>query len=253
MPKCSYLDRLHEKRESPTSVQSSQERPPTPPRPATPVQEPNSTRSRRSGQDSLGWEADPWRSPDLHRGHNHPQDPGPSSLNGYGSVRSGANAWSDAPILDSAQGDGTNGNRPNGRDVTAPNTSESGWSGLSNTGGEEAGRSGLGGFGLPDEHGDSTPPRRSLGTGASMNPRVEEAVTVTLLPEKEGVFMFQHRNYEIKSTRRGSTVIRRYSDFVWLLDCLQKRYPFRQLPLLPPKRIAGTSKWPSLRKSYSSF
>lgn len=63
---------------------------------------------------------------------------------------------------------------------------------------------------------------------------------MTLLPEKEGMFMFQHRNYEITSSRRGSTVIRRYSDFVWLLDCLQKRYPFRQLPLLPPKRIAGT-------------
>ena len=51
--------------------------------------------------------------------------------------------------------------------------------------------------------------------------------------------MFQHNNYEVKSARRGSTVIRRYSDFVWLLDCLHKRYPFRQLPLLPPKRVAG--------------
>lgn len=52
--------------------------------------------------------------------------------------------------------------------------------------------------------------------------------------------MFQHRNYEVKCARRASTVIRRYSDFVWLLDCLHRRYPFRQLPLLPPKRISGT-------------
>lgn len=68
----------------------------------------------------------------------------------------------------------------------------------------------------------------------------EDVITVTLLPEKEGMFMFQHRNYEVKSTRRGSSVVRRYSDFVWLLDCLHRRYPFRQLPLLPPKRVAGT-------------
>jgi sorting nexin-8 len=51
--------------------------------------------------------------------------------------------------------------------------------------------------------------------------------------------MFQHRNYEVTSARRNSKVIRRYSDFVWLLDCLHKRYPFRQLPLLPPKRVAS--------------
>jgi sorting nexin-8 len=74
------------------------------------------------------------------------------------------------------------------------------------------------------------------------SPQLKEVVTVTLLQEKEGMFMFQHRNYEVKSARRGSTVVRRYSDFVWLLDCLHKRYPFRQLPLLPPKRIAGKSK-----------
>lgn len=80
---------------------------------------------------------------------------------------------------------------------------------------------------------------RALGGGRAINRTIEETVTVTLLPEKEGMFMFQHNNYEVKSARRGSTVIRRYSDFVWLLDCLHKRYPFRQLPLLPPKRVAG--------------
>ena len=63
-------------------------------------------------------------------------------------------------------------------------------------------------------------------------------MTVNMLEGKEGMFMFQHRNYEVASVRRNSKVIRRYSDFVWLLDCLHKRYPFRQLPLLPPKRVA---------------
>lgn len=43
----------------------------------------------------------------------------------------------------------------------------------------------------------------------------EEIVTVSVLPEKEGMFMFQHRNYQIASARRGSRVVRRYSDFVW--------------------------------------
>lgn len=33
-------------------------------------------------------------------------------------------------------------------------------------------------------------------------------------------------------------VPRRYSDFVWLLEVLHRRYPFRLLPNLPPKRVA---------------
>ena len=43
----------------------------------------------------------------------------------------------------------------------------------------------------------------------------EEIVNVNILPEKEGMFMFQHRNYQITSQQRGSRVVRRYSDFVW--------------------------------------
>lgn len=33
------------------------------------------------------------------------------------------------------------------------------------------------------------------------------------------------------------TVVRRYSDFVWLNEILVKRYPFRIVPILPPKRL----------------
>ncbi|KAG5913026.1 Sorting nexin mvp1 [Claviceps africana] len=81
----------------------------------------------------------------------------------------------------------------------------------------------------------STVARATSGrTGSSL----EENIVVTLMPGKEGIFLFQHHNYEVASQRRGSKVIRRYSDFVWLLDCLHKRYPFRTLPLLPPKRVA---------------
>lgn len=103
-----------------------------------------------------------------------------------------------------------------------------------------------GGFGtVVGEDGSHRPnipvPSRALGGGRVTGYGVEEIIQITLLPEKEGMFMFQHHNYEVVSPRRGSKVIRRYSDFVWLLDCLHKRYPFRQLPLLPPKRVGGTS------------
>lgn len=94
--------------------------------------------------------------------------------------------------------------------------------------------------GGPGEDPSSSALGRAIGGGRVTGRGIEEVITITVLPEKEGMFMFQHRNYEVKSSRRNSTVVRRYSDFVWLLDCLHKRYPFRQLPLLPPKRVAGT-------------
>lgn len=93
-----------------------------------------------------------------------------------------------------------------------------------------------GGFGGDDEGGPARRPAPAQRVLTSKGQ--DEIITVNLLDEKEGMFMFQHRNYEVASVRRNSKVIRRYSDFVWLLDCLHKRYPFRQLPLLPPKRVA---------------
>lgn len=83
-------------------------------------------------------------------------------------------------------------------------------------------------------------PQRSTSGTVAVPPGTGELVTISTLPDKEGVFLFQHHNYEVKTIRRASSVVRRYSDFVWLLDCLHKRYPFRRLPLLPPKRIQGT-------------
>lgn len=96
-----------------------------------------------------------------------------------------------------------------------------------------------------ESSGNATPERPSHQPSTSVNASVAiprgtgELVTITILPDKEGVFLFQHHNYEVQTIRRGSNVVRRYSDFVWLLDCLQRRYPFRRLPLLPPKRIQG--------------
>ncbi|RAK82128.1 uncharacterized protein BO72DRAFT_464977 [Aspergillus fijiensis CBS 313.89] len=247
-PRCSYFDALRAKHETATSGQSSQQdRPTTPPAPATPPPEPSSTHSRQSARGSMGsFEADPWGSPQLHRGHAHAQTESEHPvLNGYGSVRSGTNAWASRASDTSGPQDAPENPHPNGGAGLGPSANPGfGWGdNIGNTSdGHGLGgpvRAGLGGFGPPgSDQGDSNPRRRSLGIGRVTNTRMEEVITITLLPEKEGMFMFQHRNYEVKSARRGSTVVRRYSDFVWLLDCLHKRYPFRQLPLLPPKRIS---------------
>lgn len=42
-----------------------------------------------------------------------------------------------------------------------------------------------------------------------------------------------------ESVQNGNSVSRRYSEFVFLWDCLVRRYPFRILPQLPPKRVGG--------------
>ncbi|KAL3467714.1 hypothetical protein BJX64DRAFT_273752 [Aspergillus heterothallicus] len=248
VPRSTYLDELRARQE-PTMSTPSHERLATPPPPSAPVQEPSSVQSRRSGRDSIGGlESDPWGSPQLHRDHAHAQpEPEHGTLNGFGTVRSGTNAWSSSKISDSGNpvehstaAGGTNG-RP---ETHNSNSSGFGWGDNFAHNADGAGlggpvRAGLGDFGRSgSDQNDSNPGRRPLGLDRVTTPQVKEIVTVSLLQEKEGMFMFQHRNYEVKSARRGSTVVRRYSDFVWLLDCLHKRYPFRQLPLLPPKRIA---------------
>ncbi|KAJ5783099.1 hypothetical protein N7457_004873 [Penicillium paradoxum] len=247
-PRAGYLDRLRTTGDA-SSEQPYQE-PATPASQSSTLPEPVAIQSERPRRESLdGLDADPWGSPQLHRGHNH-ETAGTEQpiLNGFGSVRSTTNAWSTKVTADTTQTNEVQRESSNGPTEAAPpssagsgwdhnNFSASGPSDQSSFGGTA--RPDLSGFGPPgDDPSNIAPRRRSLGLGRSTNPQIEETVTVTLLPEKEGLFMFQHRNYEVKSARRGSTVIRRYSDFVWLLDCLQKRFPFRQLPLLPPKRVS---------------
>ncbi|KAF2863215.1 sorting nexin mvp1 [Piedraia hortae CBS 480.64] len=165
-----------------------------------------------------GLDNDPWASPELHKGHVHNPDGPTRTTSSF-----------------------TTSGSPSGTYDTTPSHVQSGmnpaWGGPSSYEGDR----GLG-FGEADgsrhgggaNHTDHRPRASVMNTSRE----AEEEITVTLLGEKEGMFMFQHRNYEVTSVRRGSKVIRRYSDFVWLLDCLHKRYPFRQLPLLPPKRVA---------------
>lgn len=76
-----------------------------------------------------------------------------------------------------------------------------------------------------------------------------DQITVTVA-EKEG-FLFTHINYWVHSNQRQTSVRRRYSDFYWFWETLLKRYPFRVIPNLPPKKISGSkSVWKSLALVY---
>ena len=195
---------------------------------------------------------DPWASPDMHTEHNH------SNKNGTAPPTNGTTAKSHPQRGEADLGRTTStftthagsedNEQTNGRTANDPPAAAGDWgsygdnrdSGFSNSGtlgGSGFDRPGSGDQGNPTPN----PIGRSIGTGRGAGTGPEETVTIAMLPEKEGMFLFQHRNYEVKSVRRSSSVVRRYSDFVWLLDCLHKRYPFRLLPLLPPKRVAGKS------------
>lgn len=73
-----------------------------------------------------------------------------------------------------------------------------------------------------------------------------DRIKIKEVPEKEGL-LFKHINYTIShELNLGSEVpagprkvIRRYSDFVWLLEFLLKKYPLRVVPGLPPKKFTG--------------
>ncbi|GAA5846068.1 hypothetical protein JCM9279_004775 [Rhodotorula babjevae] len=64
----------------------------------------------------------------------------------------------------------------------------------------------------------------------------QQRVEIVLQGDLEG-WMVKHHVYTVIQPEKGTSVPRRYSDFVWLLDCLTRRYPFRSLPSLPPKRL----------------
>ncbi|GAA6027359.1 hypothetical protein JCM8097_002625 [Rhodosporidiobolus ruineniae] len=65
----------------------------------------------------------------------------------------------------------------------------------------------------------------------------QNRVSVVMNAALEGFVLWQHNVWTILLTDKGTSVERRYSDFVWLLDSLTRRYPFRLLPALPPKRL----------------
>ena len=230
-----------------------QQAPSAPPKPTTPGSSP--PRSRKLRKDSLeNLDDDPWSSPALHKGHTHTvnNEATPSATSTAAKpIRNGLTETARTTSAFTTYSDSPSSTIPSAADTREPpmdgGAGAWGSDGTPNSGFPNAGTSG-GGFGSNgDDQGNHTGGSigRSLGGGRTINRGVEETVTVTLLPEKEGMFMFQHHNYEVKSARRASSVVRRYSDFVWLLDCLHKRYPFRALPLLPPKRVGGRMPLPN--------
>ncbi|KAI1827396.1 hypothetical protein F4861DRAFT_492463 [Xylaria intraflava] len=234
------------------------QRPDTPPSSISP--------SRKPSMDSP--EDDPWNTPDVHKQHNHVNARSPKTngyrrtdarVDGNGHVNFTDPEIHSRVVSNFSTTPGPAPSAPASQTAGAVASTTPSWDYFS------GGTNGAGGFGdasqnhVPDGSpfggsgggagnggahsgrgpGDNPPAghSRTVSSARTSN-TVGESITVTLLPEKEGVFMFQHHNYEVTSLRRGSKVIRRYSDFVWLLDCLHKRYPFRALPLLPPKRVA---------------
>lgn len=206
-------------------------------------------------KDSLeNLDADPWASPAMHKGHTHEVQNEETAAENTTAAKPVKNGFLEPSRTTSAFT--TNSPDP-GPDGSASATGDSsnvppadeGTGGWGSLGGSEGGLSnsgngGLGGEGFGSGGSDrgqvpGGASSRAIGGGRRTGGGIQETVIVTLLPEKEGVFLFQHHNYEVKSMRRGNIVVRRYSDFVWLLNCLHKRYPFRQLPLLPPKTLGG--------------
>ncbi|GMH77840.1 hypothetical protein TrST_g12448 [Triparma strigata] len=59
-------------------------------------------------------------------------------------------------------------------------------------------------------------------------------------PEQTGSYMSKHITYLIRTEPYTYLVRRRYTDFVWLRDVLQKRYIGMLLPSLPPKTYQST-------------
>lgn len=86
----------------------------------------------------------------------------------------------------------------------------------------------------------------SNGIRSSYKALSNDIITVEEIPEKEGI-LFKHTNYAIQhlvplpdsDSTNSRKVVRRYSDFVWLLEVLLMKYPFRMIPDLPPKKLAS--------------
>ncbi|KAL9075046.1 MAG: hypothetical protein Q9157_004161 [Trypethelium eluteriae] len=231
----------------PSRSQSTQEdRPPSTPQPKRPSSGTTQPSSRNMRKQSFGIpEADPWGSPAMHKGHGHSDMDGSNSqANGTSNPephRTTSTFTTNSIMSDTGPSSSTIGSSTM-VDQSTTGGQGGGWAG-SDTGFAGSGLENEG-FGGAQTGGDAQTNdggvlRRPIGGHRGTSHGAEEVITITALPEKEGTFLFQHRNYQVASVRRNSKVIRRYSDFVWLLDCLHKRYPFRQLPLLPPKRVAS--------------
>ncbi|KAJ3396931.1 Sorting nexin mvp1 [Lobulomyces angularis] len=61
-----------------------------------------------------------------------------------------------------------------------------------------------------------------------------ESIKVSISPIKKGV-IYKYVNFAM-DTKNG-IILRRYNDFLWLSEVFLKKYPYRLIPILPPKKI----------------
>lgn len=72
---------------------------------------------------------------------------------------------------------------------------------------------------------------------SNYNPTVPPSLFVKVQNTNAGSFLLKHTEFSVSGTFSNSEIgcMRRYRDFVWLHDCLVALYPFRCVPLVPPK------------------
>ena len=80
-------------------------------------------------------------------------------------------------------------------------------------------------------------------SGAGWAMGEQRKVEVSGRDELGGRLLLTHKVYFVKTEGTGVVVERRFRDFVYLQDVLVKRYPFRLLPSLPPKRLTVAGKY----------
>ncbi|KAJ7334145.1 hypothetical protein DFH08DRAFT_750269 [Mycena albidolilacea] len=93
------------------------------------------------------------------------------------------------------------------------------------------------GFEVAQENPVIGAPSSLAGTGLPPNWwKKQDTVNVSILGQ-QGFILNRYMVYEVSA--RGTPVPRRYSEFVFVWECLLRRYPFRLFPALPPKRIGA--------------
>lgn len=71
-------------------------------------------------------------------------------------------------------------------------------------------------------------------------PTASPSVLINVKTDNAGSFLLKHTEFELAGVFSKSEVkaTRRYRDFVWLHDALAARFPFRNVPVLPPKVLS---------------
>lgn len=77
------------------------------------------------------------------------------------------------------------------------------------------------------------------------DPTAEPRIRVAVSTKDAGSYLFRHALYSVNGEFDEKTVkvLRRYRDFATLADFLSRKYTFRVIPVLPPKRITVNGRY----------